>query len=114
MTFPNGETRAYVDTDYSHFQGISIYLAHKLADGSTAFGQPTEVVFEATPEGVQVPPTFRMPADVGRALLDALAAHYGGTSEVQTLRKDFLHERGRVDKLIGTLSAIATGIRVAS
>jgi hypothetical protein len=50
-------------------------------------------------------PSIRLPEHVARALLDALAEHFGGTSEVQTLRKDYLAERSRVDKMIDHLTA---------
>ena len=45
---------------------------------------------------------------LGRALLDALAAHYGGTTGGRQQRADFEHERGRVDRLLDTLTIIAT------
>lgn len=53
--------------------------------------------------------TLNMPEGMARALHDALAAHFGTTSSVLGLRSDFVHERGRVDKLIDTVSKIATG-----
>jgi hypothetical protein len=45
-----------------------------------------------------------MDEDVARALMDALVKHFGGSTEVQTLRTDYLAERGRVDKMIGYLT----------
>lgn len=54
------------------------------------------------------PPTIDLPTDVARALLEALAQHFGGTGDVRQLRKDHDAERARVDKLIGTLSVVAT------
>lgn len=41
-------------------------------------------------------------------LLDALARHFGGTGDSRQLRKDYDAERGRVDKLIATLTTVAT------
>lgn len=38
-----------------------------------------------------------------RALLDALAAHYAGASDVRQLRADYMAERARVDRLIAVL-----------
>lgn len=46
------------------------------------------------------PPVLRIPDGVARALLDALAQHYGGTSDTRTLRADYMAERARVDRLI--------------
>jgi len=51
---------------------------------------------------------LRLPDDVARALLDALASHYGGTSDVQTLRRDYEAERKRVDTFIAHLTSGAT------
>ena len=96
--------RAHVQTDLSRFDGLAVYLAREGEGERFALGQPTEVVFSETDPHVQQEPTFRMPEAVARALLDALAAHFGGTSDVQTLRKDYLAERARVDKLIGHLT----------
>lgn len=104
--FPNGQTEAYVSIDYTRFHGLAIHLVHRHPDDTTAIGEATEIVFRTITEaehGTQLPPTLRIPDHIGRALLDALAAHYGGTTEVQTTRKDLLHERGRVDKMIDHL-----------
>lgn len=62
----------------------------------------------ALPDGGELAPTLRMDEDVARALLQALANWYGGTSEAATARADLLHERGRVDQLISTVSVIAS------
>jgi hypothetical protein len=52
---------------------------------------------------------LNMPLDMARALHDALAEYFGTTSSVLGLRSDYVHERGRVDRLIDTVSKIATG-----
>jgi hypothetical protein len=49
-------------------------------------------------------PTITIPDDVARALLDALAAHYGGTGDTRQLRRDYDDERKRVDRLIAALT----------
>lgn len=69
---------------------------------------PMQVVTGITSDGVThevIPanaaaPTLRIPDEVARPLLDALANHYGGTSDSRTLRRDYEAERARVDKLI--------------
>lgn len=48
-------------------------------------------------------PKLRLPADVARALYDALAQHFGGTSNSKQLRADYDAERARVDKFINHL-----------
>jgi len=56
----------------------------------------------------QRPPTLHLEEDVARALLDALMRHYQGSGDLRTTRADLLHERGRVDNLIGTVQYIAS------
>lgn len=51
-------------------------------------------------------PTMSLSDDFARALLDALLRYYQGASDTQTLRSDYLHERDRVDKMIGTFTTI--------
>ena len=52
--------------------------------------------------------SLNMPMDMARALHDALAEYFGDTSSARQLRADFVHERDRVDKLIDTITKIAT------
>lgn len=54
-------------------------------------------------------PTFTLPFDSGRALLEALTRHYNGAEDTRQLRKDYEFERQRVDSLIGALTRIACG-----
>jgi hypothetical protein len=56
-------------------------------------------------------PTLSLTEAEGRALLDALAAFYGGTGPAKAARDDLLHERGRVDKLTDALIGIAADAR---
>lgn len=53
------------------------------------------------------PPPLRIPTDAARALYDALAQHFGGTSNSKQLRADYDAERARVDKLTDTVITIA-------
>lgn len=42
--------------------------------------------------------------EAARAIYEALADHFGHTGhDMRTLRRDFEHERGRVDKVLGML-----------
>lgn len=45
-------------------------------------------------------PSLSIPDGVAVALLEALSAWHGGTSEVRTLRRDYDHERKRVDDML--------------
>jgi len=93
--------RAYVNPDFARF-GLTVHLVDQRGqDGPTFLAAPAELVFsEIDPMTSGHEPTLRLSEEAARALLDALAAHYGGSSDVQTLRKDYLAERARVDKMI--------------
>lgn len=89
--------RANVQPDFP--EGVAIYLG-RTGNIRTAlkFGQPESVLLA---EGAApLEPSLRLEEDVARALLDALAQYFGGTSESLTLRRDYLDERSRVDRLI--------------
>lgn len=99
--------RAHVAHDFARL-GIGVWLVKDFGEGlDRAVGQPVELAFETVDRMAPsyTEPTLRLPEDMGRALLDALAAHFGGTGEVQTLRKDYLAERARVDKMIDHLTS---------
>jgi hypothetical protein len=53
-------------------------------------------------------PSLTVDDELGRALLDALAEHYGHTSGGRQQRADFEHERRRVDKLVDHLMRAQT------
>jgi hypothetical protein len=97
--------RAYVQTDIGRL-GVAVFLFEQVGHERYAIGQPTDVVFQEMDRDAAAAvaePTLRLPEDMARALLDALAAHFGGTSDVRTLRKDYMAERARVDKMIDHL-----------
>lgn len=50
-------------------------------------------------------PTLSLTNDVARALMDELVRYYHGSSDTLALRRDYDHERGRVDKMLGALLA---------
>lgn len=97
MTF-----RAYVATDIVG-RGVAIDLVRHIGEDLVDVAEPLTVAFRRevpTSADVVTSPMLRLPEEAARALLDALAAHFGGTSEVQTLRKDYIAERARVDKML--------------
>jgi hypothetical protein len=55
-----------------------------------------------------VEPTLRLGMHEALALAEALAELQHGTSELRALRADYDAERRRVDRLIDTLSTVAT------
>jgi hypothetical protein len=95
--------RVVIEDDFPA-QGIALRIGDVIGDRVNVV-MPTEIVLQAHDRNVTWPdgPSLRLPDDLGRALLDALSAHYGGTSDTRTLRRDYEHERGRVDRLIGHL-----------
>lgn len=99
-------TRAYVQTDFTRFDGVAIHIVRERSDGEVDLMLPAELVMQRVSRegsGVVTEPSLRLPEDMARALLDALSAHFGGSSDVQTLRKDYMAERARVDKMIDCL-----------
>lgn len=95
--------RAYVTQDLGHFD-LAIHLVNHRGE-TVSVGQPTDIVFATLDEqSIPTPPTLRLPEDMARALLDALSRHFGGSTDVQTLRGDYLAERKRVDTFIAHLT----------
>jgi hypothetical protein len=66
--------------------------------------QPEELY--ATPDDPR--PSLELDDDLALALLNALAAYFGGTSDVRALRQDLDTERKRADRLIEALILVAT------
>nr|MDT0660843.1 hypothetical protein [Micromonospora sp. DSM 115978] len=76
------------------------------ASGRSAIAEPVDLVMREVDDAEsQGAPTLRIPEEMARALLDALSAHFGGTSEVMTLRADYRAERDRVDRMINYLTS---------
>lgn len=100
--------RVHVERSRWH-DALDVYIGVRLPDGLRA-ARPVDLVMEPVEEAVAISePTVRLPEDIARALCDQLVAYFGGSTEVQTLRKDYVAERGRVDKLTDALVVIATG-----
>lgn len=110
---PVVNARARVEADFAG-DGVSVWLGRKLENGFVTV-EPTTLVMQvrdavsAASVTVANEPAFRLPEDLARALLDALATHFGGVSEVQSLRRDYLAERARVDKMIDHLTKTPGG-----
>lgn len=84
---------------------------HVVIGESSGEGWPATVVTGLTSEGAQferlpagdAAATIFIPDDIAHVLLDALAAHYGGTGDSRQLRRDYDAERHRVDLMIRSL-----------
>jgi hypothetical protein len=61
-----------------------------------------------------VDPTFELPWDSGRALLDALTQYYRGSEDTRALRRDYDAERKRVDDLTRTMSDVLRAVANAA
>lgn len=100
--------RAFVEPDHVRLgRGVAVHLGQDHGDGSFSILHPAELVvqrMEPDAAAVQQPPFLRIEDDMARGLLDALAAHYGGTADMRQLRKDYEAERARVDKMLAALT----------
>lgn len=89
---------------------VRIALRHSLTD--ILIGKVAEhgsIQFQPMGQGIgePAPITFSLQNDFARALLEALLRHYNGSEDARTTRADLLHERQRVDKLVGVVCEIA-------
>lgn len=102
--------RAQVAEDWSRF-GIAVLISQHTEDGkriATLHFNDGIASWDPPPTGTApIDPTLRLDHEEANALLVALTNHYQGVDDQRALRKDYDHERGRVDKLIGTVTAIA-------
>ena len=112
----NGEAamswRALVQSDFI-MGGIAIHLGERYADQRMRIVQPVDLITEMVDRPIATDPALRITDELGRALLDALAAHYGGAVDARTSREDLLTERRRSDRLIEALISVATPQRPA-
>lgn len=93
--------RAHVQPDFI-LDGVAINLGLRVPTGLHVL-QPHPMEMRLVADGASSEPALRLQADAAHALLDALAAYFGGTGDMRTMRADYLHERGRVDRLIDSL-----------
>lgn len=100
----NGVRVAINDEYFFAADSISVTLAHKLDSQTVRVAQIADdgqMNWRMVEIGQNLDhPTLRIPHIFARALLDALLKYYQGASDMHQLRQDYLHERGRVDKLI--------------
>lgn len=86
----------------------SVYLWPKNSPMEWHDPDPTGATEPEYPEGMT--PYLQMSEDAARALYEALAERFGGTShDTRALRRDYDAERARVDKLTDVVTAIAAG-----
>ncbi len=88
-------------------RGIGIYVREWDADSRTISVLSPQGVWTSITEGEQYEPTLRLDDDAARSLMYELSKMYGGGDDTRQLRKDYDAERGRVDRLMATVSEIA-------
>lgn len=84
------------------------YLMHQ--DDSMTFMWDEIAPPGATIADSMIEPTFVLPFDSGRALLDALTRHYHGAEDTRALRRDYDAERKRVDEQSKVIADIARAL----
>lgn len=87
-----------------HRDAVSVHLYRRYGSGAEVI-QPIELISERIEDTAVVrEPSLVLDVEMGRALLDALAAHYGGMSEQRQLIDSLTIERDRVNKLLDTVT----------
>ncbi|WP_431728609.1 hypothetical protein [Verrucosispora sp. TAA-831] len=87
--------------------GIAVQIGRQTSGGTLMLRYTEDAAHLA--EGSAWPePSLRLEEDVARALFDALAEHFGQAAGGRQQRADFVHERGRVDLLIGMVGGALT------
>ena len=102
--------RAYIREPYLGLTGIDVVIVNHI-DEQVSFVMRLEegrVIWDEPPTDFTEPkPTFSLPADTGRVLLDALTRHYQGAEDTRSLRRDYDAERRRVDEQAKVLADVA-------
>lgn len=82
---------------------LHIFMGLKFSDGDIRImriGDEGRSTLEMASPLEATGPTMVIPRDFAIVLMNALLKHFEGASDMHTLRSDFLHERGRVDKMM--------------
>jgi hypothetical protein len=103
--------RAYIREPYLGLTGIDVVIVNHIDDQVSylmRIGDQGQVIWDEPPNDFAEPkPTFSLPADTGRVLLDALVRHYQGAEDSRSLRRDYDAERQRVDEQAKVLADVA-------
>ncbi|HEY5835002.1 hypothetical protein [Streptomyces sp.] len=107
--------RAYIN-ERLEFTGLEVFIANHLDDQPALILQIEHTDGVSThrwvpyDQGITPAPTLVLPADSGRALLDALTRHYNGAEDTRALRRDYDAERKRVDEQAKVIADIARSL----
>lgn len=107
--------KVYIQEPYSGPFGMKVFVIdrHKdIPDRILRYEEGYMKWDSLEPEGIEVAPTFTLPEDTGRVLLEALMQHYQGSEDTRALRRDYDAERKRVDELVKTLGDVTKALAV--
>lgn len=105
---PESPVRVQI-SDQIYLDGIAVRMAMRHSPENIRimrFKERGVPHFEEIDPAVDGGATFQIPHEFGRALLEALLRYYQGSGDYHTLRTDYLDERKRVDKMLGTFTTI--------
>ena len=113
---------AFVGEDYFNF-GIRVVLINRMAgafagarDTVLRLGDNGTSLWEPLPErdDVVLAPTFHLPPDCGRALLQALTVHYNGADDTRLLREDYRRALDRGEKQDAVIADVVKSLALAA
>jgi hypothetical protein len=100
------QIKVHISDNFAYGMSLAFYIAEDRPDGRYLYQFGSDGLLSLNPvtePGVQLKPTFALEDSVARALLDALTRYFHGAEDTRQLRKDYEHEKSRVDKLIDNL-----------
>lgn len=98
MTYKANVVQSFPDS-------VNIYLGNQTNNGFYV-AKFRHMEYELKPAGVESSTFLSLNDSEARALMDALHRYFGSPSDMQTLRADYLHERGRLDKILDKMLGI--------
>lgn len=108
--------KVYVSEPWSDLFGLKVFVIDRHEGGPSRIFRPGGrgvMSWDGLPEDSrEVEPSFTLPEDTGRALLEALVRHYQGAEDTRMLRQDYNAERKRVDGLINALGDVVKQLAV--
>lgn len=96
--------QATVESDYFR-HGVKIHMRDRRIDGAIYAVDFGDVVVSAITDATSEPSSepLRLDEDAARAMYEALARHFGGAPDMAVIRRDYDHEKSRVDKMLDAL-----------
>ena len=90
--------------DEFYVNALKIHVFERRGEFVTIYGGDGISRVERVPEAAHMPTyPIVLPRNAASPLLAALSRHLGAVEHPEQLRKDYEHERGRVDRLINAI-----------